>query len=71
MTDIQWTYGSGGHCGPQFAATMEKMRADIERLGMRGALEEWHRTGWLGPVFKEVLTEEDIQRMALAAGQTL
>ena len=61
-----WPFGSGGRCGDAFAATRATMLADLERLGVRGALEHWTATGFLGPATAQVLTDRDIEAMERA-----
>ncbi len=59
-------FGSGGRCGEQFAAVRDKMLGDLHRLGVRGALEHWTATGFLGPATLQVLTDRDIDAMQRA-----
>ncbi len=62
----RWPYGTGGNCGPEFAATHARCLADLRELGIRGALEHWVRTGQIGPTVLEVLTEADYAAMERA-----
>lgn len=64
--DRAWNHGSGGRCGPQFAATRARMLADLERMGVRAALEHWEATGFLGPATRQVLTDRDLDAMQRA-----
>ena len=71
MTDDAWPFGTGGECGPQFAAVWTKMRGDIrDQGGIRAAVEYWRETGFLGEWAQVdgagVLTEADMQRMERA-----
>lgn len=61
-----WPHGSGGRCGAQFAAVRAKMLGDLQRLGVRGALEHWTATGFLGPATLQVLTDRDLDAMQRA-----
>lgn len=66
-----WPFGSGGECGPQFAATRARILGDTARLGARAAHEHWEATGQQGAATRQVLTDADYDAMerALAAGE--
>lgn len=66
MSEHAWPHGSGGRCAAEFAAVRDKMLGDMERLGVRGALEHWEATGFLGPATRQVLTDADYEAMERA-----
>lgn len=61
-----WPFGSGGRCGPAFAAAMASMRLDLAAWGVRGCIERWTASGALNPAVARVLTDADLDAMQRA-----